>query len=172
MTIYRNALSGDAVRLAALSIEVWLNTYAKSGISNIFADYVLQRFTSENFQSIIADAERQVILCEEDDRLLGYIALDYKPTLPDSLTTRTGSAEITTLYVRSRHAGRGIGKALMQQARNAASARNLGHIWLSVLHDNQRALNFYQQQGMERQGSVWFELSGERHENFVLIQPV
>ncbi len=172
MLIYRTAKSFDAAKLAALSIEVWLHTYAKAGISTVFAEYVLQRFTPQYFEQMIADNAKQIIVAEQDGHLLGYIAIDYHAALPKSLHALTTAAEISTLYVRARHAGCGIGSALMQQARTAVTTRNVRHIWLSVLHDNYPALNFYRQQGFQRQGSIWFELPGERHENYVLIQPV
>ena len=172
MIIYRDAKATDALRLAALSIEVWLSTYAKAGISNVFADYVLQRFTRHYFEQIITEGARQIILAEQDDHLLGYIVIDYQATLPESLHALTAATEISTLYVRARHCGNGIGCALMQQAREAVIARNVSHIWLSVLHDNYPALNFYKQQGFQRQGTIWFELPSERHENYVLTQAV
>lgn len=172
MIIYRDAKTNDALRLAALSIEVWLNTYAKAGISDVFAEYVLQRFTSQYFEQIITEGTKQLILAEQDNHLLGYIVIDYQASLPESLHALTAATEISTLYVRARHGGHGIGSALMQQAREAVFARNISHIWLSVLHDNYPALNFYKQQGFQRQGTIWFELPGERHENYVLTQAV
>lgn len=172
MIIYREAARIDAAKLAALSIEVWLNTYAKAGISNVFAEYVLLRFTPQYFETMIADHSKQLILAEKDDHLLGYIAIDYTATLPKSLHALTTWAEISTIYVRARHAGCGIGSALMQHAHKAAAIRNVAYIWLSVLHDNYPALNFYRQQGFQRQGTIWFELPGERHENYVLTQAV
>jgi ribosomal protein S18 acetylase RimI-like enzyme len=171
LKIYRNATPADAVKLAAISVEVWLNTYAKTGISNVYAEYVLQRFTPRYFGQMIAEDKKQIIIAETDNYLLGYIAIDYHSAMPESLQDLT-AAEIATLYVRARHAGCGIGSALLQQARAAVSARNIRHIWLSVLHDNHPALNFYSQQGFIRQGTIWFELSGERHENYVLTHPV
>lgn len=170
--IYRSAQSRDAAKLAALSIEVWLHTYARNGISSVFADYVLESFTANHFRTLIANHDRQIIICEQEDNLLGYIALDFKTPVPKILNIPANAVEISTLYVRLHHAGRGIGQALIEQARHAVSARQISHIWLSVLHNNQRALHFYQQQGMLRQGSIWFELPGERHENYVMIQSV
>lgn len=170
MLTYRKASSADSAQLAALSIEVWLHTYAKTGISNTYADYVLERFTPDYYQNKIEDTDKQIIVCEMNAHLLGFIALDFTPAPPDCLLTFSNIAEITTLYIRVAHAGCGIGQALMQQAREAASSRNSGSIFLSVLHNNYRALHFYQMQGLRPQGSIWFELNGEKHKNYVLTQ--
>ena len=37
----RRAEERDASSLAAVSIEVWVNTYLRDGVSPVFADYVL-----------------------------------------------------------------------------------------------------------------------------------
>lgn len=170
--IYRSAQTNDASKLAALSIEVWLHSYLKEGINSVFAEYVLDTFTPEQFRTWIGDPTRQIIICENGNNLLGYIALDFNADLPDCISTVSNTAEITTLYVRERHKGLGIGKALMDQARTATIVRNFTHIWLAVLHDNHRAVEFYHRQGMVKQGSRWFELPEERHENYILVQSV
>lgn len=167
--LYRVAQLDDAAKLAALSVEVWLHTYAEDGISHIFANYVLQQFSIAHFQAGIADHSKQIILCEKAQKLLGYIAIDYQAENPACLCRLTDTAEITTLYVRPHHARQGIGSQLMQQAQQAALTHNVRSIWLSVLHKNQPALHFYRQQGFQQRGSIWFELSGERHENYVMM---
>jgi hypothetical protein len=41
----------DASSLAEVSIEVWLNTYLREGVSSFFADDVLSEFTAQNFET-------------------------------------------------------------------------------------------------------------------------
>lgn len=170
--IYRPAHVHDAAKLAALSIEVWLHSYLKDGINSVFADYVLETFTPQQFRKWVTDPSRQIIICENGDNLMGYIALDFTAELPECISTLSNAAEITTLYAREHHKGLGIGKALMEQARTATTKRNFTHIWLAVLHDNHRAVDFYHRQGMIKHGSRWFELPDERHENYILVQSV
>lgn len=45
MTI-RNATPSDASIMAAISMEVWIGTYLKRGVSTFFAEYPLETFTS------------------------------------------------------------------------------------------------------------------------------
>ncbi|RLJ51509.1 hypothetical protein BCF46_1722 [Litoreibacter meonggei] len=46
MTI-RNATPSDASSMAAISMEVWIGTYLKRGVSALFAEYALKTFTFE-----------------------------------------------------------------------------------------------------------------------------
>ena len=45
----RPPIAADAPALAALSIQVWLDTYATEGVSDLIARYVLDEFTPAAF---------------------------------------------------------------------------------------------------------------------------
>ena len=53
----RKAEERDASSLAAVSIEVWVNTYLRDGVSPVFADYVLAEFTAQKFRNAICDPD-------------------------------------------------------------------------------------------------------------------
>ncbi|MCM5557042.1 GNAT family N-acetyltransferase [Pleomorphomonas sp. JP5] len=167
----RYGLAGptDAANLAALSIEVWLHTYARDGIRQAFSDYVLREFTAERFVGHVADPRGAVLKCERGPYLLGYLLLDFDAACP---TVPGLKGEIATLYVRSRHAREGIGTGLLAEAADLGRARGLERFWLAVNHENAPALRFYEAQGFSRHGSRDFELDGERHENFILVRGV
>jgi methyl coenzyme M reductase alpha subunit len=54
----REASIDDASSLAALSIEVWIGTYLRNGVSKFFADYALSTFTTQIFEAFIDDETR------------------------------------------------------------------------------------------------------------------
>lgn len=162
---YAVADTADAANLAALSIEVWLHTYARDGIRRAFSDYVLREFTAERFADHLSDRNQAIVKCERGDHLLGYLLMDFAaacPTIPE-LTT-----EIVTLYVRARHARQGIGAGLLATASDICRQRNVHGFWLAVNHENAPAIRFYEAQRFQRNGSRTFALGAERHENFIL----
>jgi ribosomal protein S18 acetylase RimI-like enzyme len=57
-----------------------------------------------------------------------------------------GYSHVSVLAVDRRRAGQGIGAALIERARRAASRRYRG-IWLNVDSDNSAAIRFYQRMG-------------------------
>lgn len=165
----RYGLAGptDAANLAALSIEVWLHTYARDGIRQAFSDYVLREFTSARFEAHIADPRQVIVTCGRGPYLLGYLRLDFEAACPTVPGLR---GEIATLYVRARHAREGIGTGLLAEASDLCRARGLEAFWLAVNHENAPAIRFYEAQGFRRHGSRDFELEGERHENFIMTR--
>ncbi len=169
MTDFRYGVAGaaDAANLAALSIEVWLHTYARDGIRRAFSNYVLGEFTAARFEGHLSSPSQAIVKCERGDSLLGYLRMDFKavcPTLPEL------TGEIVTLYVRAHHARNGIGASLLAHASDLCRQRNLTGFWLAVNHENAAAIRFYDAQHFRRKGSRYFELEGERHENFILYR--
>jgi hypothetical protein len=54
----RGATTTDASNIAALSIQVWLHTYAKSGLRNALSDYVLAEYTPEKIAERLRDKDQ------------------------------------------------------------------------------------------------------------------
>lgn len=156
----RRAIEEDAPNLAALSIQVWLDAYAFEGVNHLASDYVLTRFTSENFEQLIADPERDILLYVESDNLLGYAMVNRHSYFED----QSNGFEVETLYVQPHHKGRGLGRKLIE-----AIVREIGNpFWLSTWVGNQNAIAFYRHMGFKKIGTTYFPLGQEQHENDVL----
>ncbi|UTH75596.1 GNAT family N-acetyltransferase [Chromobacterium sp. IIBBL 290-4] len=166
----RSARPDDAACLAALSIQVWLNTYLiGGGIRRGIADYVLSEFTPEKFEALIADPAQHLLLMEDDGHLLGYAQMKLDSACQDC---DFPTVEVERLYLLESHTGQGLGKRLLNAARQWASAQaGQPRLWLTVWHGNARAIAFYQRVGMPVHGETYFELEGARHLNYVMLDP-
>ncbi len=163
----RAAEERDADNLAALSIQVWLHTYAWHGIDSKISRYVLAEYTSENMARKIANPNGRILLVEKSDHLLGYAALLFDspcPTMPDL------NNELASLYIQTRFAGQGLGGQLLA-ASAAVFLQRSGNskYWLTVNEKNQQARDFYQKHGFCEIGDDWFEMEGERFLNKILL---
>jgi ribosomal protein S18 acetylase RimI-like enzyme len=80
--------------------------------------------------------------------LPGFIALlDGQPAGLASYAVRGKECELVT--IRSLREGRGIGRALLDAVRDAATEAGCTRLWLITTNDNLRALELYQRWGME-----------------------
>ena len=166
MPTIRLAQPADAKNLAALAIQVWLHTYAYNGIRSLLSDYVFTEFTEEKFLQLIAAPDQCILVAEVNAHLVGYARLHFGAARSDVLHTST---ELATLYVQEHFTRRQIGTALLAACAQQASQRcDNPAFWLTVNHQNTRAISFYEKLGYAKCGTFFFELGDERHENFVL----
>jgi ribosomal protein S18 acetylase RimI-like enzyme len=155
----RHANKGDSKLLAALSIQVWLNTYARDGINLPIANYVLNTFTEGFFKEQLSNKNHPTYLFFDGENLLGFIALQ----LDSVYQSAVNGYEIDTLYIQDRHQGKGIARLLISHARQRHGQTH----WLKTWEHNIEAQRFYQYIGFKHIGTSYFELDGEKHDNHV-----
>ncbi|WP_291844179.1 N-acetyltransferase [Bradyrhizobium sp.] len=162
----RKAEEGDAAGLVAVSIEVWLNTYVREGVSPVFADYVLSEFTAQKFRSAIGDPDWAIFVSQNRVGIDGFV------TVCSTSTPKLAGCsplEITTLYVQPRHQSSGRGAALLRRALDhCRTGTGAGSAWLTVEAANSRAIDFYLRHGFRKIGTTPFVIADQAYENFVM----
>lgn len=161
------ATTEDIQSLSALSIEVWLDSYAHDGVSSAFAAHVLNAYSPEAMAADLAGREKKLLVCRNSFGLLGYIKLDLAAK-PVSRTS--GTAEIETLYIRRHHQRSGLGKRLFDAALQLAGQAGHRKLFLTVYEGNASAIAFYRAQGMRQEGEWIFEFEGGSAPNLILTR--
>ena len=80
--------------------------------------------------------------------LPGFVATDGRRSI-GLLTYEAAHAECEVVAIISTEEGRGIGRALMDAARDHAAAAGCRRLWLITTNDNTWAFRFYQLWGMD-----------------------
>ena len=83
--------------------------------------------------------------------LPGFVATDGGRPV-GLLTYNVAHGECEVVAIISTEEGRGIGRALMDAARDHATAAGYRRLWLITTNDNSRAFRFYQLWGMDLYG--------------------
>jgi ribosomal protein S18 acetylase RimI-like enzyme len=161
----RKAQERDVSGLAAVSIEVFLHTYLRDGVSPLFADYVLSEFTAQKFRNAIDDSNVAIWVSEDGIGIDGFVAVCSTATPP---LADCSPLEIMTLYVRPRHQSGGRGVALLQRALKHCRGIGGESAWLKVNTENNRAIDFYLRHGFNKVGSTYFRIADQAHENYVM----
>ncbi|MHC2625879.1 ribosomal protein S18 acetylase RimI-like enzyme [Bradyrhizobium huanghuaihaiense] len=161
----RKAEERDASSLAAVSIEVWLSTYLREGVSSFFADYVLAEFTAQRLRNSLSDPNLSIWVSENRIGIDGFVTVCSMaaPPLPNC-----SPLEIMTLYVQPRHQSGGRGIALLQRAMDHCRSIGGERVWLKVNAENHRAIDFYLRHGFKKVGSTHFKIADSAYENFVM----
>lgn len=163
----RTASKDDASSLAALSIEVWIGTYLKNGVSKFFADYALSAFTTEKFETLIDDKNEIILISENSEGMDGFVRVRLRSPAPAENGPET---EIATLYVQPRHKGKGIGKRLLAEAFKLCGEQGCKGVWLAVNSENRDAIVFYQRLGFTRDGQTAFRIGEQSYANEVMVK--
>ena len=155
----REASESDCINLAALSLEVWLHTYAIDGINENISKYVLSTFTESNFINILLLKKYKLLVFVEDNYLRGYALVN----LESKYKSEDYGFEIEKLYVQGAFQGNKIGSHLLQEI----EIRYGNKFWLYTWVRN-KSIGFYEQFGFEDVGQYDFKFGNEIVENRVL----
>ena len=155
----RKARLSDCLDLAALSLQVWLHTYAGQGVRAKISHYALTTFTEHHFQQLLNNPTCQIWVYIQEEHLVGFITVDFD----SSFNNEDYGYEVTTLYVSEHFHGRGVGRKLLDKIKVQHGAS----FWLSTWVKNRKAIDFYRNLGFKLVGKLNFELEGELHENHV-----
>ncbi len=171
----RPATELDADTLAALGVQVFLDTYSTPGVWPQIAREAFELFTPAAFEQAMRDPMQAIWVAADaqpgqDRRLFGFAWLKLNSPVP--LSTMSPGVEVNKLYVQAAMKGKGIGAALLNASCDAAAQANLGSIWLTAWDGNTAALGFYERQGMLDVGEVWHDLQGDVFLNRVLVRSV
>jgi diamine N-acetyltransferase len=149
-----------------LATQVWLHTYATSGITTDIAEYVLRELTPEKYRALLNDPAFQIFVAVSGESLVGLAVVKFGTPCPAS---KASSAELQTLYVQEHFLRCGAGTSLLRAAEAEAKRRSSSVLWLAVNAKNAGAIAFYADQGYSKVGTTYFILGEGRHENHVLI---
>lgn len=168
--ILRPATTDDALCLGVLAMQVFLDTYATDGIRPPIAREALDGYAPAVYQRLLQAPDTFILVAERQGHLLGFAQVTLGTT--HTLVDHPAPAELDRLYVLEPFTGRGMGRALLHAAEQAAARRGAGLLWLTPWVHNHRALHFYAREGYADVGLTWFEFEGERHENRLLTRPL
>jgi diamine N-acetyltransferase len=162
----RRGIAVDAECLSVLATQVWLHTYATDGISAVTARYVLDALSVSKFASILTQENSTVLVAEVNGNTVGYGLVNVGSACPAG----DSGVEVASLYVQEHFARQGIGSALLWECQQLALQHTRSSAyWLTVNAENLPAIAFYAKHGLVKTGTAYFELSGEKHENHVMV---
>ena len=159
----RPAGRADALCLAVLGLQVFLDTYATAGIRATIAREAMQAFDAASIEARIVEAPGSFIVAEAAGHLVGFA--EWSPHAPQPLLPETALAELRTLYVQRPFLRRGIGARLLARVEREARAAGADVLWLTAWMGNTNALAFYASRGYAAVGTTWHVFEDERHEN-------
>ncbi|MFZ6641369.1 GNAT family N-acetyltransferase [Undibacterium sp. TC4M20W] len=164
----RPATQDDALCLSVLATQVFLDTYATTGIRPAIAREVLQSFSIAAIATLLDLPGTFFHVAESDGHLLGFSQITVGRR--QELVSAICPAELDRLYVQEPFTRMRLGSQLLHAAETSAASHGADLMWLTPWAHNARALQFYAKQNYADIGRTSFLMDGEAHENRVLCK--
>ena len=168
--LLRPAHERDLNCLAVLAMQVFLDTYARTGIRQSIADEALRSFSVDAFRMLLARDDTVIVLAELRYHLVGFAQVTVGRG--QELVRADKPAELDRLYVQEPFTHRSIGSRLLQLAEEQARRHGATALWLTPWVGNDRARQFYRKHGYVDVGGTFFRMDDERHETRVVVKPI
>jgi diamine N-acetyltransferase len=159
----RLADGADAPCLSALARQVFLETYATSGVNLPLAREAEAQFSVSTLLERLREPCGRTTLAERSGHLIAFAEVMLGAR--HALLPPGPSAELTRLYVQAPFLRQGVGRQLLGRAEALASAGGASTLWLTAWVGNKRALAFYASQGYKQLGSTNHSFEGVVVEN-------
>ena len=143
----RRAEARDRLPLEPLEKELFL--VHKNAAPDLFQDDP-PYFTGEYYASLISDPDRLLLIAETGDGTPAGFLTAYVRRIKDHPILRDQALfHVDDLFVGEAFRGKGIGKALTEEAKRDGKRRGCEALELGVYAFNRNAIAFYEAMGME-----------------------
>lgn len=172
---YRPAGPDDALCIAVLAMQVFLDTYTFDGMRADLARETLEIYAPEAFIQRLQNPATHFILAERAGHLIAFAELTLDRVPPHE--AKPGAAELVRLYVQRYFKRMGLGSELLSRAEALARSRGASSLWLTTWSGNTAARAFYPTQGYRDIGVTSYTIQGQSYENrafaksLVLLDP-
>ena len=167
---FRPAGPSDADCLSVLATQVFLETYATSGIRMALVREAEAHYSVATFTGRLRLPHVRTVLAERDGHLIAFAEIVLGARHP--LVRPANTAELTRLYVQGPFLRQGIGQRLLAHAEALASSEGASTLWLTAWVGNPRARTFYASQGYVELGSTPYEFEKEVFENRLFAKAI
>lgn len=129
----------DIKTFSVLHKNVWIDAYSKL-IDNSFLKNISVKQKQKNISMDIKNNTHHFFLVFENQKPIGILVLKFN-------YSRNNEGEIVAIYLLKDYWNKGIGKQMMDFSIHFFNQKNIYCIYLWVLQENNRAIQFYTKYG-------------------------
>ena len=149
--IIRRATIADAVKLSAISIQTFYDTFISTCTEEDMNAFLKEYFNIKQVQLELNNENDFYYLAELNGKVVGYCRWmeDYTNF---SVMKQWKSLELKRIYVLEEFHGKGVAQQLMNFVIQSAQTNQYQVVWLGVWEHNYRAQKFYEKYSFVHSG--------------------
>ncbi|WP_226003220.1 GNAT family N-acetyltransferase [Paenibacillus sp. BJ-4] len=158
----------DLQILQEISIETFNDTFKDQNSPENMKAYLERAFNSKQLEKELSNVSSEIFFIYFNEELAGYL----KVNMNDAQSEKMGdeSLEIERIYINNKFQKHGLGKYLLNKAREIAKEHNKKKIWLGVWGKNENAIAFYKKMGFVQTGAHSFYMGDEEQIDFIMAK--
>lgn len=132
--------------LQQIATKSFFDTFLEFNSQEDMDAYLQNNLSIEQLTKEFSHPQSEFFLVKNNQDYVGYIKLNYG--MAQNEFQQDNALEIERLYVLKQYHRQQIGQALFNYAMAVADAKFVDYVWLGVWEHNQKAIAFYQKNGL------------------------
>lgn len=172
MTSYTLALVSLAQiqTLQDIAIETFRATYTGTSDDNDMELYITDAFSLPQLQASLTHTDTAYYFLYKGAHIVGYCKIvwgEKPPQLPEE-----NWARLERIYIRQPYWRQGVGTVMLQMITERIQQRQVKNLWLGVWEKNQRAIQFYEKNGFQNAGIIYFPFGNSIDTDFLMWKSI
>jgi len=133
-------------------------------------NYLNRTYDTEKLKSSLLRPNNVFLLIFSQQKPIGFAKIKKQSLRPNIGGSR--QTELQKIYLLKEYQGKGAGNALLQTALKSTKEWEPVCMWLDVLVENQKAIDFYQKNNFARTGEHFFNIGSQTFRYDVMVRPM
>ena len=136
----------DILELQKIGKQTFFETFVLDDSTSDMEQYLNEKFSINQLRKELMNPESMFFFSEIENKIIGYLKINTGKAQTENRLNE--ALEIERIYVVSNYQGKNVGKLLFNKAIEVAKKERIKNIWLGVWEKNQKAIKFYQKNGL------------------------
>jgi diamine N-acetyltransferase len=154
----------DALR--ELAIRIFYEAFAHVNSPENIKDYTDKAYAYDQLRTELEDPRSEHYFLCYGDLNIGFIKLNLPGAQSD--LNEPDTLELQRIYVDMAYQNRGLGKLLLDKAKECAAAHQVKFLWLAVWEHNPDAIRFYERHGFVKFGAHPFVMGDDEQTDIMM----
>ncbi len=152
--------------LKKISIQSFIETFASTNSAENLNSYLENAFTITKLSNELSNPNSFFYFALDGNDVIGYLKLNIQDAQTELINNN--ALEIERIYVLKDFHGAKVGQLLFAKALEVASQLGVPYVWLGVWEKNEKAINFYQKNGLTVFDKHIFKMGNEEQTDYMM----